>query len=383
MDRGREIYLDNAATSHPKSPGVIEAVVAAMSDLNANPGRSGHDRALRAGREVFACRQALGNLLQTDETMSVVFTTNCTEALNLAIKGICSQKGGHVIATMLEHNSVLRVLDALHRQNGLDYTLLAPGPDGVIEPEAVRKALRKDTVLIETTHASNVTGAIQPIDEIGRIAAAAGLPYLVDGAQAFGILPTSVEEIGCSLYAFPGHKAVGGPQGIGGLYIRPGQRLNSLKEGGTGTDSESIVQPDALPERYEAGTLNLPGIAGLRAAAEYAVTDRDAQQREQELLDLLLGGLRSLGAVIYGPMESSSRVGTVSFNLGDLSSSELADLLNMRGIYVRGGLHCAPMIHRLQGTLQRGAVRASIGRFSSINDIDQLLKGLYEIKKGL
>jgi len=382
MERGFEVYLDNAATSHPKSKGVLEAMQDALTVSNANAGRSGHKRALKAGRMVLSCRQALCNLLDAEESMSVVYTANCTEALNLALKGV-GGKGGHIVSTMLEHNSVLRVLEELRQRANLEYTLLAPGPDGIIEPEAIRRAIRPDTVLIETTHASNVTGAIQPIAEIGALSRQKGIPFLVDGAQALGTLPISVSDIGCDLYAFPGHKAIGGPQGTGGLYIRPGLDLLTLKEGGTGTDSDRITQPAEMPERYEAGTLNLPGIAGLHAAAEYASADRDVWKREQELTELLLGGLRSLGAAIYGPQSEQDRVGTVSFNLDDFSSSELADLLDQRGIAVRGGLHCAPMAHRLQGTLARGAVRVSAGRFTTFEDIDYLLKSLYEIQKGL
>lgn len=377
-----EVYLDNAATSHPKPPEVLRAVNEAMTAANANPGRSGHKRALRAAREVLACRQAVGNLLHAEETMSVVFAFNCTDALNLAIKGVC-RHGGHVVSTMLEHNSVLRVLEELRISAGLEYTLLSPDANGIIEPDTVRKAIRPDTVLIEATHASNVTGAIQPVSEIGKIAESAGIPFLVDGAQAIGTLPVSVEEIGCSLYAFPGHKAIGGPQGTGGLYIRPGTSLFPLREGGTGTDSESIRQPQELPERYEAGTLNLPGIAGLRAGAEHALQDSGALFRERELTELLLGGLKALGATVYGPQDALSRVGTVSFNLADLPSSELADLLDRQNICVRSGLHCSPMTHRLQGTLQRGAVRASIGRYTTEDEIDSLLRALYAIQKGL
>lgn len=382
MKAEHEVYLDNAATSHPKPPEVIKAVNDALTLCNANPGRSGHKRALKAAREVLACRQALGNLLHSSETMSVVFTHNCTEALNLAIKGLC-RHGGHVVSTMLEHNSVLRVLEGLRAESGLEYTLLAPDANGFIEPEAVRRAIRPDTVLIESTHASNVTGAIQPVEEIGRIADEKGIPFLIDGAQALGTLPVSVDDLCCSLYAFPGHKSIGGPQGTGGLYIKPGTVLQTLHEGGTGTDSESMRQPLEMPERYEAGTLNLPGIAGLRAAAETAYSDQDIITRERDLTELLLSGLKSLGATVYGPQDVISRVGTVSFNLDDLSSSELADQLDRRDILVRGGLHCAPMAHRLQGTLRRGAVRASIGKFTTQDDIDRFLCALYEIQRGL
>lgn len=375
-----EVYLDNAATSHPKPACVLRAVQTALIDANANPGRSGHRRSIRAAREVLACRQSLCNSLHAEESMSVVFTWNCTDALNIAIKGIAPQNGGHIVSSMLEHNSVLRVLEELRIRNGMQYTLLAPDASGIIEPESVRRALQPDTFLIAITHASNVTGALQPVVQIGSIAAEKGLPFLVDGAQAMGTVPVSVDEIQCSLYAFPGHKALCGPQGTGGLYIRPGLRLNTLREGGTGTDSISTRQPSEPPERYEAGTVNLHGLMGLRAGVEYVQQDRNAPERERALTEFLLSGLKALGATIYGPQDAASRVGTVSFNLGDFSSGELADLLSTRGICVRGGLHCAPMAHRLLGTLERGAVRASIGRFSTQEDIDALLRSLYSIQ---
>ena len=379
------IYLDNAATSRPKPPEVLESVRLALTDWNANPGRSGHKHAVRAGRVVLECREALAGLLGAEDPLSIAFGQNCTDALNLAIRGSAPCEGGHVVSTMLEHNSVLRVLEDLRLRQGLEYTLLAPGPEGVVEPEAFRRALRPNTMLIECTHASNVTGAIQPVGEIGAIAREAGIPFLVDGAQAIGAIPFSLAETGASLYAFPGHKALLGPQGTGGLYIAPSLRLTPQRHGGTGTESESIRQPEAAPERYEAGTLNLPGIAGLTAGVKVAAEDlSSARERELALTEALLDGLRALhGVTIYGPRDASARVGTVAFNMGDISSADLADRLDARDIAVRGGLHCAPMIHRLLGTLERGAVRASIGRYTAMEEIARFLIVLREIQSEL
>ena len=262
------IYFDNAATSHPKPPSVIKAVEKALTETNANPGRSGHRAAIEAARSVLSCREKLARLLGAADPMNVVHCFNCTDALNLAIKGSL-RVGDHVIATQLEHNSVLRPLNTLAKRKRISLTLVSPRPDGFVDPDDIRHAITPCTALIVCTHASNVTGAIQPVAAIGQVARSAGVRYLIDGAQALGGMPVDVRALGCDLYAFPGHKSLLGPQGTGGLYIADGLRLNPLREGGTGTDSQSLLQPDTLPERYESGTVNLPGIAGLAAGCDY------------------------------------------------------------------------------------------------------------------
>ena len=225
------IYLDNAATSHPKPEGVVRAVTEALTEYNANPGRSGHPAALRAAREVLRTREGLARLLGARDALSVVFAFNCTDALNLAIKGsLCL--GDHVIATRLEHNSVLRVLAELAARDRIALTLLDPRPDGFVDPEDVRSAITRRTSLIVCTHASNVTGAIQPVAAIGQVARQEGIRDLIDGAQALGGMPVDVEALHCDLYAFPGHKSLLGPQGTGGLFLRPGVVLRTLREGG-------------------------------------------------------------------------------------------------------------------------------------------------------
>ncbi len=378
------IYLDNAATSSPKPQVVIDEVRRALVEYNANPGRSAHAPALAAAHCVYAAREAAAKLIGAEQSNSVAFTFNCTDALNLAIKG-CLRRGDHVISTLLEHNSVLRPLSMLHAGGQIELTLVSPQPDGFIHTEDIRKNLRKTTRLIAVTHASNVTGAIQPVAAIGQLANAHGIQYLIDGAQALGGMPVDVKKLGCSFYAFPGHKSLLGPQGTGGLYIRPGITLNTLREGGTGTESDSMLQPAEPPERYEAGTLNLPGIAGLWRGIDYV---RDNLSRimmsEREITSQLYMELRRIhGVEIYSPDDEAARAGIVSFNLGDLSSSEAADALARRNIAVRGGLHCAPGAHRFLGTLRRGAVRASVGHATTSADIDALLSAVAEIlKKG-
>ena len=374
------IYFDNAATSDPKPPEVVEAVRRALTEHNANPGRSGHRAALEAAQIVLNAREGLRSLLDAESATQIAFGLNCTDALNLAIKGsLC--RGDHVISTMLEHNSVLRPLSALAAQGRIELTLLPPRPDGFVDPDDVRAALRPHTALIAVTHASNVTGAIQPVAAIGQIARQAGVRYLIDGAQALGALPVSVRALKCDLYAFPGHKSLLGPQGTGGLYIRPGLALRTLREGGTGTGSDSMLQPKELPERYESGTVNLPGIAGLGAGCAY-VSQRLSTilSHERELTAALYEGLmHTPGAIVYSPREEAARAGIVSFNLGDLSSSQAADAFARAEIAVRGGLHCAPGAHRFLGTMRRGAVRASVNYANTFEEVEQFLRTAREV----
>ena len=368
------IYFDNAATSHPKPACVLDAVARALTEENANPGRSGHAMALRAARRVLLARETLARLIHAERPENVIFTFNCTDALNLAIKGSL-RRGDHVVATRLEHNSVLRVVAGLARRRRVSLTLVPPRPDGFVAPEDIRAAITPRTSLVICTHASNVTGAVQPVAAICRTARAAGVRSLVDGAQVLGGLPVDVRALGCDLYAFPGHKGLLGPQGTGGLYIRPGVALNTLREGGTGTASDSLLQPPELPERFEAGTVNLPGIAGLGAGAEYVAERLSAiMAHERELTAALTEGLAGMpGVTLYSPREEAARAGIVCFNVGDLSSSEAADMLAARDIALRGGLHCAPEAHRFLGTLRRGAVRASVGHATGFEEVEALL----------
>jgi len=376
------IYLDNAATSNPKPQSVIEEVRRAMTEYNANPGRSGHAAALQAARSVYGAREALAKLMHAPDGSCIAFCFNCTDALNLAIKGVL-QRGDHVISTMLEHNSVLRPLSELSAHRQIALTLISPGPDGMIDPAAVARAIRKNTRLICVTHASNVTGAIQPVAAIGEIARSHGVHYLIDGAQAIGMLPVDVSKLKCDMYAFPGHKSLLGPQGTGGLFIRSGLHLKTLREGGTGTDSDSMMQPDAAPERYEAGTVNMPGISGLRRGTEYVQENQSRiMMHEREVCAALFDGLKSMReAILYSPHEEAARAGIVSFNLGDMTSSEVADALARRDIAVRGGLHCAPGAHRWLGTLQRGVVRASVGWATTFEEIEAFLAAIRDILK--
>lgn len=374
------IYLDNAATSSPKPQCVIDAVTRAMTEANANPGRSGHSLSLEAGRTVLSCRENIARLINADDPFSISMQFNCTDALNLAIKG-CLRRGDHVISTLMEHNSVLRVLMELQRRGDISVTLLRPQDDGMVDPEEIRRRIRPDTRLIICTHASNVTGAIQPVAAIGALAQEYGITYLIDGAQALGAMPVDIKKLGCDMYAFPGHKGLLGPQGTGGLYVRPGLALQPIRQGGTGSSSESMLQPEELPERYESGTLNYHGIAGLNAGALYISEHlHDIYMYERELTTALYDELSAIpGVTIYSPAQESARSGIVSFNAGDMSSSQVADMLDSKNIAVRGGLHCAPGAHSYLGTLRRGVVRASVGHATTFGEIDQFISVIRDI----
>jgi cysteine desulfurase/selenocysteine lyase len=376
------VYLDNAATSSPKPRCVTDAVLRALTEINANPGRSGHARALEAGREVLDCRADLADLMGAADPLSVAFQFNCTDALNLAIKGSL-RRGDHVVTTMIEHNSVLRVLKGLERTGQISLTLVNPGPDRMIDPDDIARAVTGETRLIALTHASNVTGAIQPVAAVCRFARELGIPSLVDGAQALGSMPVNVALLSCDLYAFPGHKGLLGPQGTGGLYIRPGFQLHSLREGGTGSSSESMYQPGELPEKFESGTLNYHGIAGLGAGVRH-VAENLSQifMRERELTTALYEAISAIeGTTVYSPAHESARAGIVSFNIGDLTSSQAADALDQAGFCVRGGLHCAPGAHMTLGTLRRGAVRASVGHATTFEEIEAFARAVSALKE--
>lgn len=379
-----DVYLDNAATSHPKPQEVLCAVQQALTAHNGNPGRSGHKRALAGARTLLECREALADHIGARDPFDIAFAFNCTDALNLAIKGSL-RKGDHVIASWIEHNSVLRVLEGLRLRGQIDLSLVAPDASGRIDPGSILRETRPNTQLIVLTQASNVTGIIQPISEVGALAKSLGVRFLVDGAQGAGVLPVDVKQDNISLYAFPGHKGLLGPQGTGGLYITPDTELNTLREGGTGSSSESMRQPRERPERYESGTANLPGIAGLLMGARHAKAHMtEIRNRENRLTEQLVRGLMGISEVSVYYAQGAPRAAVVSFNIGDLSSGAVADELDRRGFQVRGGLHCAPGTHRALGTIKRGAVRASIGHANTPTEIDAFLREVHEIaKRGL
>ncbi|MEA5114164.1 MAG: aminotransferase class V-fold PLP-dependent enzyme [Geobacteraceae bacterium] len=375
------IYLDNAATSYPKPESVYQAVDYTLRRVGASPGRGGYRRGLDATRLVFEAREALAELFTVRDSSRIVFTASATEALNLAISGLL-RPGDHAITTTVEHNSVARPL-RLAETRGVEVTRLSCDRSGLLNPGEVKRAIRKNTRLIALAHCSNVTGTIQPIGEIGELAATDGIPFLVDAAQSAGVIPLNVEELGVTLLAAPGHKGLLGPQGTGFLYIAEGLCPLPLMVGGTGTHSSNEEQPTEMPARYESGTQNVPGIAGLKAGLDFIrETGIETVRGKESLLvaSLIEGLVRIPGISVYGPHLDRERGGIVSFTLQDMDPSVIGFTLDRDyDIAVRVGLHCAPGAHRCIGTYPEGTVRVSPGYFNTRDDIENLITAVGEI----
>jgi cysteine desulfurase family protein len=376
------IYLDNAATSFPKPEPVYQALDAFARTQLANPGRAGHKMALAAERALDDCRHLLNQFFHGKEPERFVFTLNCTDALNMAFKGVLKD-GDHVVTTDLEHNSVSRPLRALELAGRIRVTRLRADGGGTVSPDDVKNAITPQTRLVAVTHASNVLGTVQPIAEIGRVAHEHDLLFLVDVAQTAGVLPIDVQELGIDLLAFPGHKSLLGPTGTGALYVGPRVKLQAWREGGTGGDSASETQPRELPYFLEGGTPNVLGVAGLSAGIRYVMehgTER-IHAHEVELTERLWRRLEEMsGYEMFGHRDHSRRVGTISFRSAALPAAELGGILDQAfDIAVRPGLHCAPYIHRSIQTFPEGTVRVSPGPFSTAQEIDMLADALGEI----
>ena len=376
------IYLDNAATSFPKPEAVYQALDRFARQSLANPGRAGHKMALAAERALDDCRHLLNQFFHGKEPERFAFTLNCTDALNMAFKGIL-RDGDHVVTTDLEHNSVSRPLRAMELAGRITLTRVAADGGGTVSPDDVRRALTPKTRLVAVTHASNVLGTVQPVAEIGRIARETDLLFLVDAAQTAGVLPIDVAEMHIDLLAFPGHKSLLGPTGTGALYVGPRVKMQAWREGGTGGDSASETQPRELPYFLEGGTPNVLGVAGLVAGIRY-VTERGMESihsHEAELAERLWRRLEALtGYQVFGHRDHARRVGTISFRNEALPAAEVGGILDQAfDIAVRPGLHCAPYIHRSIHTFPEGTVRVSPGPFSKADDIDRLADALAEI----
>jgi cysteine desulfurase / selenocysteine lyase len=387
MPSPRRIYLDNAATSWPKPEPVYWAVDRFQRDIGAAAGRGAYCAGLEADRIVAAARSGVARLIGAGDPRQIVFTASCTDSLNLALHGWL-RTGDHVVTTVAEHNSVLRPLRELVERRQIVVTRVACDRDGTVDPDDVRRALRPATRLVAIVHASNVTGAIQPAWEIGQVARAHGAALLIDAAQSIGHLPLAVDELGCDLLAAPGHKGLLGPLGTGLLYIRGGREgeLQSFRQGGTGTRSQDDRQPDSLPDKYEAGNLNMPGLAGLAAAVEFLGREGIAtiEAREAALAEHLRSGLREIaGVTLYGPAKPQRRVGVVSLNIRGYDPQEAAMLLDATfGIQVRAGLHCAPLMHESLCTLAGGGtVRFSLGAFNTEAEVDAAIAAVTELAK--
>ena len=376
------IYLDNAATTLKKPEGVAQAMTKALCSMG-NSGRGAHNATLDASRMIYGTREKLAELFHVPDPLRIAFTCNATEALNIAIQGVLNP-GEHVISTVCEHNSVLRPVFWMEKQN-VSYSLLPADQKGVMQYEELPKLLKKETKAIIVTHASNLTGNVTDIKKVSEFAREHGLLLIVDASQTAGCIPIDVEEMGIDLLCFTGHKGLMGPQGTGGIYVREGLCVRPLKVGGSGVRSFDREHPDTMPTALEAGTLNGTGIAGLSASVSYILEQGVSKihQKEMELALRFKKGVENIpGITIYGDYENSDRTAIVSLNLGDTDSAEVSDWLwEDYEIAVRSGAHCAPLMHRTLGTEDQGAVRFSFSCFNTEEEVDTAIEALKELQE--
>lgn len=386
MGDARRRYLDNAATSFPKPPAVAQAVFDHVAHSGGSAGRGAYREAIESGRIFDQCRTAIRKLFNMRPDDGVVFGLNCTDALNLAIKGLVPP-GAHVVTTAMDHNSVLRPLSALTQRSGVRWDAVTPAsPSTRLAPAEIERAIRPDTALVVINHASNVTGALQPILEIAAICRARGVTFLLDAAQSAGHVPIDFAKTPIDVLACPGHKGLLGPLGTGVLAFRKGieSRMMTLREGGTGSASESPTQPELLPDKYEPGSQNAVGVCGLLAAVQW-ILDRGMtaiRSHELELCERFMARLIASPAIEwFGPRSAAERLGVFSFRVSELEPAELSAILEEQfGILTRSGLHCAPLAHRTLGTDSTGGLtRASIGHFTTPDDVDCLADALEQI----
>lgn len=376
------IYLDNAATSWPKPESVYGTMDKFLRTKGGNPGRGSHSMAVAASRTVEEARMLVARLINAPDKDRVVFTLNCTDSLNLGLKGVL-RPGDHVITSCIEHNSVVRPLKKLEQQ-GVRVTRLSPhSEDGFVSPRDIAEVIARETKLLVMTHASNVTGVIQPIEEYGAIARQHNLIFMVDAAQTAGKYPLDAQDGYIDLLAFSGHKGLFGPPGIGVLYIGERVELDSLREGGTGSQSEREEQPTELPYRFESGTLNCVGIAGLAVGVRFILEEGTDKiwAHGQSVTEQLLDGLSRISrAVVYNAKGRAKQVPVVSFNIDGLAPGEVGAILDQAfDIKARTGLHCAPAAHRTLGTFPLGTVRLSPGYFNTMEEIDLAIEAIQKV----
>ncbi len=379
-----KIYLDNAATSRDKADVVKKAVLDYYENIGCSPGRGGYEDSLKAGRLIIEARNTMADFFNVDDLKQIIFTHNVTYALNMGIKGVL-EKGDHVITTTMEHNSVLRPLNSLQNNGIIDVDYIKCDEKGRLNPEKVEAAVNKNTKLIILTYASNVSGTIMPVQEIGEIAAKNDIYYLLDTAQAAGVYDIDFKKLKVDFLAFTGHKALMGPTGTGGFAVskKMAAEMKPLIEGGTGSKSHLEEQPDFLPDKFESGTLNTMGISGLKAGVEYIqkLGTKKIRAHEQQLGEVFLKGLKKIPEIkIIGPADLKEQVPTFSITAGDRDLGQLSyDLDDKYNIMTRSGLHCAPLAHQTLGTFPEGSLRFSIGYFNTLQEIEKTLKALEDI----
>lgn len=380
------IYLDNAATSFPKPEKVYDEINRCMREYCANPGRGGHVMSIESGKAVMQAREVISDFFNIANPLQLCFTKNATEALNIAIKGYLN-KGDHVITTSMEHNSVIRPLKTLERDTGIEITIVKGDEFGEIDAAEIKNHIKSQTRLIVSTLSSNVNGIVMPVKEIGEIAKDNNIPFLLDASQGAGSINIDVKAFNISMLAFPGHKGLFGPQGTGGLYVDEKIKLKSSFQGGTGSNSEMIYQPEFMPDLLESGTLNTPGIVGLGCGIGFIKSfgiDNLAMYK-QMLVGKLFDGISGINGIkIYSKNNIENNSGIIAFNFKDVESTEVSYVLDkVYGIASRAGLHCSPIAHETLGTIKSGIVRLSVSCFNTLEEIETTIKAIQEIGNNL
>lgn len=380
-----EVYLDNASTSFPKPDSVYQAIHQFIVNNGASPGRGSYTKAQESERIVIRLRSKLSRLLGIANPSDLLFTHNATDALNFVLKGYL-EPGDHVITTDVEHNALLRPLWSLKKSKHIEVTILKSNSEGLVSASQFEQALQSNTKLIACVHASNVLGTLQPIGAISTIAQAHKIPFLVDGSQTAGAIPVNLETLGADMFAFTGHKSLLGLTGTGGIYIKNHLDIKPFREGGNGTHSNSLDQPNERPERYESGTPNMIGLVGLLAGVDFLL-DRDIESirnHERGLNQLLMHELEKIpGVKLYGPA-AESKVAITSIGLDAIDTAEIGQMLGKKfGVCVRTGIHCSPLIHEHIGTKNQGTIRFSLGWSTTESDILTAARAIHEIASAI
>jgi cysteine desulfurase family protein len=380
------IYLDCAATTRQKPPQVLKAVVQYATEVGVSHGRGTYEAGIHANEMIFETRQALARLFHIQRMDRILYMKNVTEAVNTALKGFL-KSGDHVVLSSMEHNAVIRPLNKLKAVRGIDYTLVPANSLGRLNPYDFEKAFKPNTKLACLVHASNVTGNLNPVEEVGSLCAKREVAFLVDTAQTAGIVPIDMQSLNIDFLCFTGHKGLMGPPGTGGLAVSPKWNLDSFIEGGTGSNSDKEEQPSQWPDKFESGTQNYWGLAGLKAAVDFLLKTsvQAVRRREEALTGAFLKEVEKIkGIKLYGLPSGAEkeRVGVVSLNIEGKDPSEVGFELDEKyGIMTRVGLHCAPLAHRTIGTHPIGTVRFSFGYYNTEKEIEKALKALKRMTK--
>ncbi len=381
----KKIYLDNAATSWPKPGEMVKAMKYFFEEIGCSPGRGGYECSLKAGRIVLEARLKLSEFFNIPAAEQVIFTQNVTHSLNFAIKGLLAE-GDHVITTCMEHNAVIRPLRRLENEGIIEISFLPCNEEGLLSCDNIEQYIKSNTKMLIVTHASNVTGSLMPVERLGNIAKKNSIIFVLDAAQTAGVYSIDFQKLNLDLLAFTGHKGLLGPPGTGGFAIskRAAKEMKTLIEGGTGSISDSEYQPDFLPDKFESGTLNVAGIAGLKASVDFIMNEglQTIREHELNLLEILYQGLKNIrGINVYGPKSLNLRTPTISITAEGCDVGEMSyNLDREHGIMVRSGLHCAPLAHKTIGTFPEGTLRFSIGCFNTEEEVHYVLKCLQKMK---